>query len=73
MGLLGELPQEESGHGAAKANVDLADATFGLGVDLLPELAQALVQTGDVFLIARQAVESLGHQDELLPVSWTRR
>jgi hypothetical protein len=35
------LPQEECRHGPAKPDVDLADATFGLGVDLHPEVGQA--------------------------------
>jgi hypothetical protein len=41
------------GSGSGRSDVDLADATFGLGVDLHPEVGQALVQARNMFLIAR--------------------
>lgn len=61
MGLLGEMAQEEGVHRPAEADVHLVDLAVGLGDDHDVQVAHALVERGDMFLVAAEPVQRLRH------------
>lgn len=63
MGLLGEVLDVEGRHRAAKADMHLVDLALGLGDDADTLKAHLLVKASDVLLVAREAVQGLGHHD----------
>lgn len=62
MGLLGQLAQEECGHRAAEADVQLVDLAFRPGDNPDAKIGQALVEPGNMFLIAGHTVERFGDE-----------
>ncbi len=70
MGLHGEVFQEQGIHRALEADMKLADLPFGQGDDLHAREAQMLEQSGDIRLIAGDAVQRLTqHHIESAPLS----
>ena len=60
-GLDREVLEEKRVHGAFEADMQLADLAFRQGEDADAGEGQLLVEGGDVFLVARQAIERLGN------------
>ncbi|MFG1211958.1 hypothetical protein V5F36_06875 [Xanthobacter flavus] len=63
VGLQGEVAQEERRHGALEAHVHLRHPAVGDGPDLHAGEGHALVEGGDVRLIAGKAIKILGEDD----------
>jgi hypothetical protein len=61
--LVGEVLEVERPHRTLEADMELADLALGQGDDPHAGKAQALVDAGNVFLVARQTVERLGQDD----------
>ncbi|HCQ53838.1 MAG TPA: hypothetical protein DIV82_07555 [Brevundimonas diminuta] len=60
-GLSADLLEEEGVHRALEADVNPVDRAFGQGLQDGAGVEQALVDVGDVLLVARKSVERFGH------------
>ena len=65
-GLVGQVLQEQRVHRALQPDMQLADLALGEGEHLYIGIAHALVDAGDVLLVAADPIQSLGqHQVEV--------